>query len=171
MVPIIEIAEALGISKDYALRLVKRRAAELGLKPIRGKRNAVFLSKEDADLLIQSHEPRRPSSSGSGDGWATTDFGFFYLIQLHPEDLPDRVKLGYTDNLTQRLHDHRTTAPTLKLLRSWPCKRTWEAAAISSITRSDCRRKGHEVFDGKVDRFLTRAGAFFALMPKPEKEQ
>lgn len=45
-------------------------------------------------------------------------YGFFYIIQLIPEVLPNRVKIGYTDNLDVRLKEHQTAAPTAKLIKS-----------------------------------------------------
>lgn len=167
MVPIKKIAEELGINKDYALRLVKRRSVALGLRPQRGRRNKVSLPREDADRLIRDYRPRVPLSSSDNEIAKRSDFGYFYIIQLHPEDLPDRLKIGYTDNLGVRLSDHRTSAPTLKLVRSWSCKRTWEEAAKASITRGNCRCVGGEVFDGDVEAFVGRAEAFFSIMPAP----
>ena len=172
MVSISTVADELGINKDYALRLAKQRAAELGITLHYGKRNALSLSREDADRLVNNYRPR-PSTAATenNDLGRFTGFGYFYIIQLHPEDLPIRLKIGYTDSLDVRLSDHRTNAPTLKLLKSWSCKRTWEEAAKASITREDCRRIGgdrSEVFDGDVQEFLNRAEAFFALMPHPD---
>jgi hypothetical protein len=158
-----QITAELGVHKDYALRLVKRRAAALHIRPQRGRRNAISLSREDADLLVRDYRPRTPRSVASAE--QHSGFGYFYIIQLHPEDLPSRLKIGYTDNLDIRLSDHRTAAPTLKVVKSWPCKRTWEEAAKASITREHCRRVGGEVFDGDVQEFIERADAFFSLMP------
>ena len=168
MVSIKKIAEELKINKDYALRLVKRRAEALDIRPQRGKRGTLFLSREDADHLIKDYQPKRASLASSAiDAARPRGFGYFYIIQLHPEDLPTRVKIGYTDNLDVRQSDHRTTAPTLKLLKSWPCKRTWEEGAKASVTRESCRDIGGEVFDGDVQGFTDRAEAFFSLMPHP----
>jgi len=167
MVPIKKITEELGINKDYALRLVKRRSAALGLRPQRGRRNEVSLPRDDADRLIRDFRPRVPLHSSDKEIAKRSDFGYFYIIQLHPEDLPDRLKIGYTDNLGIRLSDHRTSAPTMKLVRSWPCKRTWEEAAKASITRGNCRCVGGEVFDGDVEAFVGRAETFFSIMPGP----
>lgn len=167
-VPIRKVAEEMGVNKDYALRLVKTRSEQLGLKPQFGKRNAVYLTRSDADRLIKDYEPRRTKPTTDGrPALRTEGFGFFYVIQLHPHDLPNRLKIGYTDSLEVRLSDHRTTAPTLKLVKSWPCKRTWEDAARASITRRECKHIGGEVYDGDVHLFVQHAEAFFAVMPQP----
>ena len=165
MVPIKEIAGELKVGKDYALRLIKRRAESLGLKPHYGKRNAVSLSRADADRLIEDYTPVRPFLSDA----KSTPGGCFYIIQLHPEDLPNRLKIGYTDNINVRLSDHRTSTPTLKLVKCWPCKRTWEDAAKACITKEGCTAVGGEVFDGNLREFVERAEAFFAIMPSPHK--
>jgi hypothetical protein len=170
MVSIRTVAGELGVHKDYALRLAKKRAADLGITLHHGKRNALSLTREDADRLIADYQPRSSLAAPTDDVLRLNGFGYFYIIQLHPDDLPTRLKIGYTDNLDVRQSDHRTSAPTLKVLRWWPCKRTWEEAARASITREGCRRvggDGSEVFDGDVQGFLDRAEAFFAIMPRP----
>ena len=165
MVSVRQVAAELDIGKDYALRLIKRRAESLGLKPHYGKRNALSLSRADADRLIRDYKPVRPFS---GDAKAV-EGGCFYIIQLHPEDLPNRLKIGYTDDIDVRLSDHRTSAPTLKRVQCWPCKRSWEDAAKACITREGCTVVGGEVFDGDIRAFVERAEAFFAIMPLPHK--
>lgn len=170
MVSIKAVASELGVNKDYALRLAKKCATELDLKLHYGKRNALSISREDADRLVNNYRPRVSATATTNDTGRFAGFGNFYIIQLHPEDLPTRLKIGYTDNLDVRQSDHRTNAPTLKLLRSWPCIRTWEEAAKASITRQGCQRFGgerSEVFDGDIQGFIDRAEAFFALMPHP----
>ena len=167
-----QIATELGITRRHVLRQIQRRADQLGIKVIRGKRNEVFLSRTDADTLIDDYEPRRRTLPPTSDAAGSTEgFGFVYIIQLLPDELPLRHKLGYTDNIEQRLRDHRTAAPTLRLVKAWPCKRTWEYAAIASMTRSDCEQIGVEVYDGETSTFLDRAESFFALMPKPNTDE
>ena len=164
-----QIDTELGITRRHVLRQIQRRAEKLGIAVIRGKRNEVFLSRADADALISDYEPRRRQlPSASSEAGAKEGFGFVYVIQPLPEELPLRHKLGYTDNLEQRLRDHRTAAPTLKLVKAWPCKRTWEAAALASMTRSDCDQIGVEVYDGETRMFVSRAESFFDLLPKPK---
>jgi hypothetical protein len=67
LVPIRKIAEELDIGKNYALRLVSRRSAALGLKPHRGRRNALFLSREDVDRLAKDYRPRLSRTGPSPD--------------------------------------------------------------------------------------------------------
>lgn len=160
------IAEELGILKEYALRLAKKKGFDIYY----GKRNVASVSKEDADKLIREYEPKRSSNRTDSESAARVGVGYFYLIQLIPEEMPDRIKIGYTDSIQQRLSDHRVTNPTLKLLKSWPCKRTWDHAVMDSITRKECTHIGGEVYEGEVVAFIERADAFFALMPTVSNE-
>jgi hypothetical protein len=170
VVSIREVASELGVSKDYAVRLAKKCATELNLKLHYRKRNALSLAREDADRLINKYRPRASAAAATNDAGRFTGFGYFYIMQLPPEDLPTRLKIGYTDNLDVRQSDHRTNSPTLKLMRFWSCNRTWEEAAKARITRQDCWRfegERSEAFDGDIQGFIDRAEAFFALMPYP----
>jgi hypothetical protein len=92
------------------------------------------------------------------------------VIQLVPEALPNRVKIGYTDNMEKRLAEHQTAAPTACLLASWACKRSWDYAAMDSITRNGCSWVLNEVFEGEPKGFVQRGNEFFGLMPKPDAE-
>ena len=160
------IAEKLGIVKEYALRLAKKHGFEIHY----GRRNVASISKADAEKLIREYKPRRSAREALGDERSALDgFGYFYLIQLIPEEIPDRIKIGYTDSLDQRLSDHRATNPTLKLVKSWPCKRAWENAALASVTRDGCTHIGGEVYSGDVEGFTERGDAFFALMPTVDR--
>jgi hypothetical protein len=88
-----------------------------------------------------------------------------------PEALPNRVKIGYADNVDQRLNEHHTAAPTAKLLKAWPCKRSWDYAAMDCITREECKLVLNEVYEGDIEHFLARGDAFFELMPNPNTEK
>jgi hypothetical protein len=58
MVPIRKLAEELQINTDYTLRLVKKMVPELDLKLHYGRRNALSLSREDADRVINVYRRR-----------------------------------------------------------------------------------------------------------------
>ena len=102
----------------------------------------------------------------NGDSSAFDRFGYFYIIQLVPEALPNRVKIGYTDNLNTRLREHQTAAPTATFLGHWKCEWLWDQAAMDSITRIDCHLVMNEVYEGDIEGFLNRAEEFFSLMPQ-----
>lgn len=94
------------------------------------------------------------------------DDGYFYVVQVIPEFDPNRVKLGFTNDIMGRLDAHRTAAPTAQLSKHWNCHRTWEVAAAASITREDCHLIANEVYEcGSLDTLLIRADDFFAIMP------
>ena len=174
MVPMTEIAKRLRIDLTTVRRLIAKEGDALQLVLHRGKQDRLFLSREDADKLIASYEARRGPVAAPADGvnMATYDrYGFFYLIQLVPEALPNRVKMGFTDNVEKRLAEHRTAAPTARLLKAWPCKRSWDYAAMDSITRTGCRLVLNEVYEGEVKDFLERADVFFSVMPSPDSER
>lgn len=73
------------------------------------------------------------------------DVGVFYVVQLEPEHDPTRFKAGFTTEMDGRLRKHRCSAPFALVLQTWPCKRTWERAAIDSTTVG-CEQLHTEVF-------------------------
>ena len=167
-----EIAKRLNLEVTAVRRLVARKSEELQLTLHRGKGLKLFLNREDVDKLIADYEAKRGPLSSTLEEEAKFDrAGSFYIIQLIPEALPNRVKVGYADNVDQRLNEHHTAAPTARLLKSWPCKRSWDYAAMDSITREDCKLVLNEVYEGEIDGFVKRGDAFFALMPNPNNEK
>jgi len=169
-----DIAKRIKVDATTVRRLIARVNDELKIQLHRGKGDKVLISDEDANKLIAYYEARRgPIEAGDDTSPASFDrCGFFYVIQLVPEALPNRVKIGYADDVERRLAEHRTAAPTARLLKSWPCKRSWDYAAMDAITRDSCQLVLNEVYEGDIDGFLARADEFFRIMPNPgiEKE-
>ena len=95
---------------------------------------------------------------------APVEKGCFYLLLLFPELSQTRIKVGYASSLDARLMSHRTTCPTLKLVKSWTCKATWESAAIACVTQVSTMI-GVEVFDcADLDSLTARLDSFFELV-------
>ena len=168
-----EIAKECNVSYDTVRRTIRKIGRDLSLK-IQRRRNekgtlSYCLSIEDANKLMSYFEARNSSTQVDQDESALQRFGYFYVIQLVPEAIPNRVKLGYTDDLKQRLREHQTSAPTARILGHWRCKRYWEQAAIDSITRENCMLVLNEGYEGDVDQFLKRANDFFELLPENER--
>ena len=121
MVKIGEIAKRLAVDSTTVRRLIAKESEALQLQLHRGKSDRLLLSRDDADKLIATYEARRGPVATSPEEAAKYDrYGYFYLVQLVPEALPNRVKIGFADNVEKRLTEHRTAAPTAKLLEAWP---------------------------------------------------
>ena len=120
MVAILEIAKRLNVDATTVRRLIAKESDALKLEVHRGKGDKLFLSKDDAEKLIANYQARRGVVTiGSSEEQAKFDgYGYFYVIQLVPEALPNRVKIGFADNVEKRLAEHRTSAPTAKLLKA-----------------------------------------------------
>ncbi len=172
MIGLAEIAKRLNLEVTAIRRLIAREGDALGIKTHRGKGVKLFLSREDAERLIASYEARRGPVQGTTEETSTFDrYGFFYIMQLVPEALPNRVKIGFADSVERRLAEHHTAAPTARVLKAWPCKRSWDYAAMDSITRDGCKLVLNEVFEGDIKGFIERGDSFFAVMPNPDSEK
>jgi hypothetical protein len=173
MVGITDIAKRLKVEETTVRRFIARQSDELGIQLHKVKGNKQALSREHADRIIAAYEATRrgPIQPDVDNADKYDRFGFFYLIQLVPEALPNRVKIGFADDFDKRLGEHRTAAPTAKLLKVWPCKRSWDYAAMDSITREECKLVLNEVYESDIAGFIARGDAFFAVMPSPDSER
>jgi hypothetical protein len=167
-VSIRDLAKRLGMDRSHARRYVlklgyafhKRRTPDSG---------------SQLTLCVTSAEADQIASQRSDKGFiastvvAVSDVGVFYVIQLVPDLDPKRLKLGFAESLEQRLSQHRTAAPTARLLRAWPCKRSWELTAIDALTRMGCRLILNEVFEcDEPNSLVERGEAFFSMLPHPD---
>lgn len=170
-----EVAEMIGVEVTAVRRALKVIRSSAEIEILKGKvpgrsRRALCVSDSHAHLIVEHFNARQSynalaSSSVPQVNLVARGYGFFYIIQLVPELLPNRVKIGYTDSLDIRLREHQTAAPTAKLIKSWRCKRAWDQAAMDSITQSDCHHVMNEVYEGDINAFVSRADAFFKVMP------
>lgn len=76
---------------------------------------------------------------------ALYDIGVLYLLCLEPEHDPNRFKVGFGNNLNERLRQLRCSAPYIQVMKTWPCRRLWEKTAIECVTEG-CERLHTEVF-------------------------
>jgi hypothetical protein len=77
-----------------------------------------------------------------------------------------RIKVGFTTDLDGRLRKHRCSAPFAICAKSWPCRPTWERAAIDCVTIG-LDQLHTEVFRaGSVADVCGRGDAFFNVMPR-----
>ena len=110
-----ESATDNGVGIDTIRRNAKKLELEITRRKTHSSKGALVncLSRDDADKLKAFFDNRQNyESDSSSNDISVQRYGYFYLIQLIPEALPRRVKIGYTDNLEQRLSEHRTAAST-----------------------------------------------------------
>jgi len=160
-----QLAQELGLDPSNTRKYVLSQGFAFLKQRTPDSRNqlANVLTKEDAEAI----KALREAQGFTGTIVAQGDEGVFYIVQVVPELDPLRVKLGFASDVSARLQAHRTVAPTAALVGFWPCKRTWERAAMDSIARIGCQVIANEVFqcDGLAG-LVDRGEAFFALMPR-----
>jgi len=166
-----KISEENNVASQTVSRNVKKLKFEVSKRKNSTGGYSNCISRSDANELRVFFEQRNSSDIYEDENEVSVNrYGYFYLIQLVPEILPERVKIGYTDNIQQRLSQHRTAAPTSTLLKSWGCKRTWDQAAMDSISRKDCKHVLNEVYEGNIGGFIERGDKFFSNMPQNTDE-
>ena len=160
-----QLASELGMDRSHARKYVLK----LGVKPASrrtpdsGGQLTLTASTAEATLIRRTREEQGFDSART----VTAETGFFYVIQLVPDLDPKRVKLGFASNVATRLAEHRTAAPTAKLLKLWPCKRNWERTAIDALAVGG-RLILNEVFEfSDVEALIKRGDELFALLPDP----
>lgn len=67
--------------------------------------------------------------------------GYIYAVQLMPESLPNRVKVGYSGDIDKRVQSFKTTCPNCRLIGEWKGDRKMESVVLDSIRRVYCHRK------------------------------
>lgn len=165
-----ELAAEMGMDRSHARRYV----LNLGVEPVKRRtpesrgQATLTVTADEADFIRRT---RKEQGFLGSDQVFSTEAGLFYAIQLVPELDPNRVKLGFADSVETRLAQHRTSAPTAKLLKAWPCKRSWERTAMDALAAIGGRLILNEVFEfSDIDAVIKRADEFFALLPDPAKK-
>jgi hypothetical protein len=164
-----QIAEKLDVGVDTVRRHISKMKKKLDIEPIKKVTKSSKGSQVNCLRINDSHKfisyiKNRDNFDNSPNAH-NGNFGFFYLIQLIPEHDPNRIEIGFADNLEKRLKEHQTSSPTAKLIKTWPCKRAWDQAVMDSITRENCVLVLNEVYEGDLELFIQRTESFFKNMP------
>jgi hypothetical protein len=169
IIALAELADELGIYKQTVFKIAKR----LGIQPVkrrdptRGNQLIALVSEIDAAAIRDAFaQGRRSGAQDNSDVLELApDEGWFYLIQLEPQHDPGRFKVGFTTDLDGRLRHHRCSAPFAAYLKTWPCKRLWERAAIDCLS-AGAEQLHTEVFRAtSLDQVREKGDDFFAVMP------
>ena len=163
-----ELAIRLGMDRSHARRFLKK----IGI-PTHKRRMPD--SNNQACLTVTEEQAERITEIRKNEGYLGTyksvqmESGVFYVIAIVPELDSRRIKLGFSMDVNSRIVQHRTSAPTAILIKSWACKRVWEKTVIDSLTGKNCRLILNEVFEcADVDDLVKRGDKLFSLLPDPE---
>ena len=171
LISIMEIAKILGKHRQSVHKIVQRLGLEttkIKSEEARGQL-ATYISKEDFELVKDAIASSDLNSS-EGDEVDINVPGYFYVIQLEPQHDPGRIKVGFATSVDERLRKHKTAAPFSTVIKSWPCKLSWEKTAIDSVTQG-CERLYTEVYrTDNLEKVIERCEKFFSLMPSLESE-
>jgi hypothetical protein len=168
-VTIADVADELQAHRPTIFKIVRRLGIDTQKRrdKDRGNQQVDTIASSDIDRVREALlSGRRAAATDAnaliGDG----EIGYFYLVQLEPDHDSGRFKVGFTTDIDGRMTKHRCSAPFAVCIRYWPCRRTWERAAIDCIT-SNCERLNTEVFrTADLASIVRRCDAFFSLMPK-----
>jgi len=167
-VSIKELAEKINLDRSNARKYVLKQGfsfVKIRTADAKGQLT-LALPLEEAESIIEIRERQGFLTEGKERISVDNSEGFFYIVQLIPEFMPNRVKLGFASNVEYRLDAHKTSAPTAMLLKSWHSNKSWEKAAMASITRIESKNIGGEVFECEnLESLLERAEVFFKIMP------
>ena len=121
---LVDLAAELGYNPSGFLRVVRRR----GFEPfkIRDVANApYYLSAEDAEALCRKLEDEKNYRVSPDQKDEPTGLSGIYAIEVPAYDGSIRVKIGWSDNIADRLNTYRTIVPDLRVSRVWPCSANW----------------------------------------------
>ena len=165
-----EVAEAINLDRSNARKYILKRGfsfSRIRTNESRGQLT-LALTQEDAEAVKELRRSEGFASDRGPKVIVQNGKGWFYVVQIIPDLDANRVKLGFTNGLEGRLQAYRTASPSAMALKSWPCKQSWERAAMDSVTRIDCKQIGPELFKcDDLKELIRRGDRFFSAMPIP----
>jgi len=163
-----QLADELGLDRSNTRKYVLRHGVHPHKRrtPDSGNQLTLTISVPEAEYI----RTKRAEEGFLGTSKPVSkEVGVFYVVQLVPELDPRRIKTGYADDLSSRLAQHRTAAPTAKLVKSWPCRRSWEGTVMDCLTANGCKLILNEVFECEdIDAIVQRAEQLFSVLPAPQ---
>ena len=157
-VPLSQVVAELGLDR----RQTRDRLHRCGIRP-----HKVRVGGTDGPVVL-SLTPDEAACLRAGGSAPVQEVGSACVIRLVPEFDPRRVRVEYTDDSSTLLAELREGAPTAAVLKAWPCRPEWAAAALACL-RQGCRTFLGDVLEcDDVDAIVARGNRLFDLLPTPE---
>lgn len=166
-----ELASEIGFNPSSIRKAVVRR----GFEPFRlseGKNKPLFLKAEDARAFKQQVEDERNHAVVSNVGVSTSRISGVYFVEVPSYAGKNRVKIGWSDNLSDRFATYRTIVPDLRIKAVWRTADAWcERAALRCAERLG-RRIHQELFEFEdTNSVLQELNEFFLKIGLENKHQ
>jgi len=171
LVSLKKLAEELG----FHTRSIRQAVISRGFTPFRlsgDKNKPLYLKHEDAELFKQQIENERNNAVVSGISVSISRVGGVYFIEVPSYEGAIRVKIGWSDNLSDRLSTYRTIIPDLRIRAVWQTTDAWcERAALKCAERRG-RRVHQELFEFEdIESVLIELTDLFSKMGMEDKHQ
>lgn len=157
------LQKEFGLDKSNILKTLKKHGIELFdvRMPEANNQQVKCVDKEGYEAFKELrqgfHHPKKKKIATGG---------IFYFVRLMPE-MPHRIKAGYTSDFKSRMMAHKTCCPQLEVLKTWPCKKTWESMCLDVIKSNADKIIGPEVFEiSDVKAVLEKLENLFELVQK-----
>jgi len=141
-----KIAEKFNIGTGSLVRYAKRRGFEV-FKPLKGQNKPNFLSAQDARALSQLMEDERNFKVTPDQKKAPSGLSGVYVIQSPSYDHSIRLKIGWSDNVAERLDTYRTLVPDLRVSRIWRCPGNWCERMVLEWAKHNGKQISPEIFE------------------------
>lgn len=161
-VSLAELAAQTGFSHSNMKRTVQRKGFEpYQLK--KGQNAQWFLPRKDADAFIQQvRDERALMLTPRSKATVSTGISGVYAINVSPCFPEHRIKIGWSNNLNERLSQHRTVAFDLEVLAYWVTNNAWLEQAALTWARHHGKQIAPEQFTfDDVDEAMRRLCAWF----------
>lgn len=168
-----QLADMLGIDRSHARRYAIRHGFRFRkARDLRSGQLVNVLTREEAEALVAIR--RREGFIVQADATCHTTLppsqrivpGWLCIIQLVPDLDPGRLWIGFAVDPEAKLAVCRPLAPTAQIVKAWPCRPSWEPAAVDALAGAGCRPLGDHLFAcDDLEAVVQRGETFFALMP------
>ncbi|MGA7979063.1 MAG: GIY-YIG nuclease family protein [Chromatiaceae bacterium] len=166
---LVDLAAELGYSPSSFRKTVRRRGFE-PFKLQKGQSKPWYLSSEDAEALRRKLEDERYHRVVPEEETTPTGLSGTYAVEVPAYDGSVRVKIGWSDSITDRLNTYRTIVPDLRVSRIWPCSAKWYEQMALTWAENNGKRVGQEIFEFDDNEASLSAldGLFssFGIMPQ-----
>jgi hypothetical protein len=138
-----ELGENRSVLRKWVIKHFGRNAVRLERDPSGGGQSVLVID----DLRVEQIKEQRIAWRGDSNAVPLiARRGFFYAIRVCPDLSPIRFKFGYAVDVDSRAATHRTTCPTLEIVKTWHCDSFVEQVALVVVSKHS-RSVGGEVFD------------------------